>query len=41
MKPKFVVKLCNQSFWQMITGKVGVDQMSGPVGNCKRSEQRG
>ena len=29
---KFVVKLVYQSFWQMITGKVGVDQMSGPVG---------
>ena len=29
---EFVVKLVYQSFWQMITGKVGVDQMSGPVG---------
>ena len=29
---KFVVKLVYQSFWQMITGKIGVDQMSGPVG---------
>ncbi|MCC8160716.1 MAG: site-2 protease family protein [Oscillospiraceae bacterium] len=29
---KFVVKLVYQSLWQMITGKVGVDQMSGPVG---------
>jgi len=28
---EFVVKLVYQSFWQMITGKVGVDQMSGPV----------
>ena len=27
-----MVKLVYQSFWQMITGKVGVDQMSGPVG---------
>lgn len=26
---EFVVKLVYQSFWQMITGKVGVDQMSG------------
>lgn len=29
---KFVVKLVYQSFWQMITGKVGIEQMSGPVG---------
>lgn len=29
---KFVVKLVYQSFWQMVTGKIGVDQMSGPVG---------
>lgn len=29
---KFVVKLVYQSLWQMITGKVGLDQMSGPVG---------
>ena len=29
---KFVVKLVYNSLWQMITGKVGVDQMSGPVG---------
>lgn len=28
----FVVKLVYQSLWQMITGKVGVEQMSGPVG---------
>lgn len=29
---KFVVKLVYTSLWQMITGKVGVEQMSGPVG---------
>lgn len=29
---KFVVRLVYQSFWQMLTGKVGIDQMSGPVG---------
>lgn len=29
---KFVVKLVYQSLWQMVTGKIGVDQMSGPVG---------
>ncbi len=29
---KFVVKLVYQSFWQMITGQIGVEQMSGPVG---------
>lgn len=29
---KFVVKLVYQSLWQMITGKMGLDQMSGPVG---------
>lgn len=29
---RFVVKLVYQSLWQMVTGKVGVDQMSGPVG---------
>lgn len=29
---KFVVKLVYKSLWDMITGKVGVDQMSGPVG---------
>lgn len=29
---RFVVKLVYQSLWQMITGKIGVDQMSGPVG---------
>lgn len=29
---KFVVKLVYQSFWQMITGKIGVKEMSGPVG---------
>lgn len=29
---KFVVKLVYNSLWQMITGKIGVDQMSGPVG---------
>lgn len=32
---KFVVKLVYQSFWQMITGKIGVEQMSGPVGIVK------
>lgn len=29
---RFVVKLVYQSLWGMVTGKVGVDQMSGPVG---------
>lgn len=29
---KFVVKLVYNSLWQMVTGRVGVDQMSGPVG---------
>ena len=29
---KFVVRLVYRSFWQMITGKIGVDEMSGPVG---------
>lgn len=29
---KFVVKLVYQSLWQMITGQVGLDSMSGPVG---------
>lgn len=29
---KFVVKLVYTSLWDMITGEVGVDQMSGPVG---------
>lgn len=29
---KFVVKLVYQSLWDLITGKMGVDQMSGPVG---------
>ncbi len=29
---KFVVKLVYYSLWQMVTGRVGVDQMSGPVG---------
>jgi regulator of sigma E protease len=29
---RFVVKLVYQSLWGMITGKIGVDQMSGPVG---------
>ena len=29
---KFVVKLVYQSFWQIITGRIGVEQMSGPVG---------
>ena len=29
---RFVVKLVYQSLWQMITGKIGADQMSGPVG---------
>ena len=27
-----MVKLVYQSLWQMITGKVGLDQMAGPVG---------
>lgn len=29
---RFVVKLVYQSLWGMITGRIGVDQMSGPVG---------
>ena len=29
---RFVVKLVYNSLWQMITGRIGVDQMSGPVG---------
>lgn len=29
---KFTVKLVYQSFWQMITGKIGINEMSGPVG---------
>ncbi len=29
---RFVVKLVYRSLWEMITGKIGVDQMSGPVG---------
>lgn len=29
---RFVVKLVYQSLWGMVTGKIGVDQMSGPVG---------
>ncbi len=29
---KFVVKLVYQSLWQLVTGRVGVDEMSGPVG---------
>ena len=29
---KFVVKLVYTSLWDMITGKVGMEQMSGPVG---------
>lgn len=29
---KFVVKLVYRSLWEMITGKIGVEQMSGPVG---------
>lgn len=32
---KFAVKLVYQSFWQMITGKIGIDKMSGPVGIVK------
>ena len=32
---RFVVKLVYNSLWQMITGKVGVEQMSGPVGIVK------
>ena len=32
---KFVVKLVYNSLWQMITGRVGVEQMSGPVGVVK------
>ena len=34
-RTRFVVKLVYNSLWQMITGKVGVDQMSGPVGIVK------
>lgn len=29
---KFVVKLVYHSFWQIVTGKIGVREMSGPVG---------
>lgn len=29
---KFVVKIVYKSLWDMITGRIGVDQMSGPVG---------
>lgn len=29
---RFVVKLVYQSLWGMVTGKIGMDQMSGPVG---------
>lgn len=29
---KFVVKLVYRSLWEMVTGKIGVEQMSGPVG---------
>ncbi len=29
---KFVVKLVYRSLWQLITGQVGMEQMSGPVG---------
>ena len=29
---KFVVKLIYQSLWQIITGKIGIREMSGPVG---------
>ena len=32
---RFVVKLVYNSLWQMLTGKLGVDQMSGPVGIVK------
>ncbi|MDD6483397.1 MAG: site-2 protease family protein [Clostridiales bacterium] len=32
---KFVVKLVYQSLWGMVTGKVGVSEMSGPVGIVK------
>lgn len=29
---RFVVKLVYRSLWEMVTGKVGMEQMSGPVG---------
>ena len=32
---RFVVKLVYNSLWQMITGDIGIDQMSGPVGIVK------
>ena len=32
---RFVVKLVYNSLWQMITGRIGVNQMSGPVGIVK------
>lgn len=32
---RFVVKLVYNSLWQMVTGEVGVEQMSGPVGIVK------
>ena len=32
---RFVVKLVYQSLWDMVTGKIGMEQMSGPVGIVK------
>ena len=29
---RFVVKLVYNSLWQMVTGRIGVEEMSGPVG---------
>ena len=29
---RFVVKLVYRSLWEMLTGKIGIEQMSGPVG---------
>lgn len=34
-RTKFVVKLVYQSFWQIVTGKIGIQEVSGPVGIVK------
>ena len=34
-RTKFVVKLVYQSFWQIVTGKIGIHEVSGPVGIVK------
>ena len=38
---RFVVKLVYQSLWQMITGKIGVDQMAGHCWDSKRGQYGG